>query len=143
MSTTAAANTPAKAADVSRLSLVCVVDGSFSFAEHWTTVVAYIPPFLQHIAAQAISSSSSQPQKTIPETLQTCQIAIIVYGADTNRSCPLITRQHFINPQIAVRQLKEENELGIGSSSSADSRGMATLDALVSALEVSGPFQWR
>jgi hypothetical protein len=127
--------------DMSRLSVACVVDGSFAFAEHWTAVINYISPLLQYIAAQASASSGSQASKSVPEILQSCQIATIVYGSESGRrTSPLLSRQHFVNPQVAFRQLKEECELGIGSSSSANSRGMATLEAMVCALEVGRQF---
>lgn len=125
--------------DLPKMSVACVIDGSVNFAEHWSTMFTYIPTFLQMLAGQVLASLGPNSGRSVADILPSCHLAVVVYGseADHSNGSPINTRLHFTVPQTALRLMKEETELGIGHSYSLDNRGMATLEALVTALEVS------
>lgn len=125
--------------DLPKMSVACVIDGSVSFVEHWEKMITYFPSIIQLFTTQVLSSLGPNSGRSPSEILPNCQLAVVVYGSEANHTngSPISARLHFTAPQAALKLMKEETDLGIGHSYSIDNRGMATLEALVTALEVS------
>lgn len=62
------------------------------------------------------------------------------YGTADTMPTPVLHKTFFSNPTPMMNQMREEpHKLGIGSTGSGDGYGMAALEGMVAALEVS-PF---
>lgn len=65
------------------------------------------------------------------------RLAFVGYGTADTVPSPIITKRFFIeNPLLLKEALEFPHNLGIGTTSSGGSRGMAILDGLVAVLEV-------
>lgn len=65
-------------------------------------------------------------------------MAFVTYGTADTRPTPLLAKRFFVPFQSVTKELREQSSnLGIGQTSSGGSRGMAALEGLVAAVEVS------
>ena len=66
------------------------------------------------------------------------RLGVVSYGPAETRPTPLLGKHFFAPPQIMMRELREKPEvMGLGLTGSGGPTGMAALEGLVAALEVS------
>ena len=66
------------------------------------------------------------------------RLAFISYGPANTYPSPIIAKRFFSALQVITKELRDEQQkLGIGQTSSGGSGGMAALEGLVAAIEVS------
>ena len=126
------------------LATICVVDSSLAVAIEWGRIFTdYLAPIIQRLAEltsnvnQVTSRSRSQSSTDPPQF----RIGFITYGLASSRPSPLLCQRFFQPYPPMNKEMKEEpgkfsiGHTGIGSSSG----GMAVLEGIVAALEVSTP----
>jgi hypothetical protein len=69
-------------------------------------------------------------------------MAFVTYGTADTRPTPLLAKRFFVpfQTQVTKELCEQTKNLGIGLTSSGGNRGMAALEGLVAAVEVSWPF---
>lgn len=67
-------------------------------------------------------------------------MAFVTYATADTRPSPLLCKRFFTDYQPVAREMKDApDKLGIGSTNSGGTRGMAALEGLVAAIEVGLP----
>ncbi len=69
-------------------------------------------------------------------------MAFVTYGTADTRPTPLLAKRFFVpfQSQVTKELCEQASNLGIGQTSSGGNRGMAALEGLVAAIEVSHLF---
>ena len=101
--------------------VTCVIDASLALAAEWPTILAdYIVPLLHRLGEH-------QPR-----------MSFVGYGTADTRPTPILSKIFFNPPpQLLLKMREHPQELGIGQTGSGGGYGMAALEGLVAALEVS------
>ncbi|KZT65876.1 hypothetical protein DAEQUDRAFT_493130 [Daedalea quercina L-15889] len=106
------------------VAIAYVVDASLALASEWGQALAeYILPLLHRLG-----ELHANPH---------FRLGVVTYGPAETRPSPLLGKHFFAQPQVIIKELREEPErLGLGLTSSGGSTGMAALEGLVAALEL-------
>lgn len=132
------------------LAAVCLVDSSLPVAVEWQKIFSeYLTPIIQRLAEITANPNqvSSHPASEFSATLLTFlkfRIGFITYGLTSSRPSPLLCQRFFQSSLPMSKEMREDPAklsigfTGIGSSSG----GMAVLEGIVAALEVSIPNSW-
>lgn len=99
-----------------------LVDSSAALAGQWPLVLRdYIYPMFSRLV----------------ENQSQLQIAFVTYALSNTVPSPVVAKRYFSLPSQASKELKEEpGRLGLGSTSTGGSVGMAVLEGYAAALEV-------
>ena len=127
------------------LATICVVDSSLALAMEWPKVFTdYLTPIIQRLAeltSNVNQVTSHLSSSATPLTHHQFRIGFITYALASSRPSPLLC-QRFFQPSLPMsKEMKEEPlKLSIGSTGiGSSSGGMAVLEGIVAALEVSAP----
>jgi hypothetical protein len=117
------------------LAIVIVIDASVTIAEQWHSLIL---PYLSSILRRLAEVPLITPTRPVGEIINQFQVAVVSYGMQNIRPSPIIRTTYFVHPHLITKQLRDEpdRDLGLGKSPDGGDTGMATLDALVAALEV-------
>ncbi|KAJ4493046.1 hypothetical protein C8J55DRAFT_502075 [Lentinula edodes] len=106
-------------------SLAIVVDSSVALAGNWHTILKYLGLFVQRLILTNHGAGY--------------RIAWVTYGPPDSLSSPLLCKRFFAEIAEVTNVIKAQDELyqlGVGTTHSGGTRGMAMLEGLVAAVEL-------
>lgn len=105
--------------------VICVLETSLALAAQWPQVQdEYLMPLIQRLG------DGKQPSTR-------WHMCFVAYGTADTRPTPIVAKHFVMNAPQVLQKLHEPHELGVGQTGSGGSYGMATLEGIVAALEVS------
>ena len=127
-------------------AVACVLESSLALAADWPQLLAeYLAPLLHRLTESPHPPANSQPSVSgfdprlfhVFISLQ-LSLSVVNYATADTRPTPILRKVYFSPPQRVLQTLREmPQELGIGQTGSGGGQGMAALEGLVAALEVS------
>jgi len=112
-------------AETTTVAIALVVDSSFSTLQHWANLlIRYVSPIIKRV-------SESYP--ATPYSL-----AFVTYGPADAVPSPILCRKFFQDSPTVIKGMREDptKSFSLGSTNAGGSKGMATLEGLVAAVEV-------